>query len=155
MITPYKIFAILSRLALAAIFVYAAWVKLKAPWFVFAASIDSYRLLPTDATVLLAKTLPWFELLLGALLILGFRVRWVAIVCAVLLGGFWLSMLRAYLKGMDIDCGCFGPGERISVYTLLRDSLMVILCAIVWWTAGKRSLPATLVLSNSEALADR
>lgn len=153
MITRFRILAILSRLALAAIFVYAAWVKLKAPWFVFAASIDSYRLLPSGAVVFLAKTLPWFELLLGLLLIIGFRVKWVAVVCGLLLGGFWLSMLNAYLKGMDIDCGCFGPGERISIYTLLRDSLMVILCGVVWWTAGKRPVPVTPVPSPAESIA--
>jgi putative oxidoreductase len=134
-----KILAILSRLALAAIFIYSAYAKLKAPWFVFAASIDSYRMLPSGATIWIAKTLPWFELALGALLVIGFRVKWVAIACGVLLAGFWLSMLRAYLKGMDIDCGCFGPGERISVLTLLRDSLMVILAAAVWWSARRRS----------------
>jgi uncharacterized membrane protein YphA (DoxX/SURF4 family) len=133
-----KIVAIVTRLALAAIFIYSAYAKLKDPWYVFAASIDSYRLVPSAATIWMAKTLPWFELVLGVGLVLGVKTRWLAIVCGLLLLGFWLSMLRAYLMGMDIDCGCFGPGERISVRTLLRDSLMVILSAIVWWTAGYR-----------------
>jgi uncharacterized membrane protein YphA (DoxX/SURF4 family) len=133
-----KIAAIASRLALAAIFIYAAWVKLKAPWFIFAANIDSYRMLPSGVVIFLAHTLPWFELFLGVLLLMGFRVKWVAVVCGVLLGGFWLSMLRAYLKGMDIDCGCFGPGEAIGPLTLARDFLMVALTAFVWWAAGAR-----------------
>ncbi len=133
-----KILAILTRLALAAIFIYSAYAKLKDPWYVFAGSIDSYRLLPPSATIWIAKTLPWFELFLGVLLVIGVKVRWLAIVCGALLAAFWLSMLRAYLKGMDIDCGCFGPGERISPLTLARDSLMIILSAVVWWTAWKR-----------------
>jgi uncharacterized membrane protein YphA (DoxX/SURF4 family) len=147
-----KILSIISRLALAAIFIYSAYAKLKAPWFVFAASIDSYRMLPSSATIWIAKTLPWFELFLGVLLVIGFRVRWVAVTCGVLLAGFWLSMLRAYLKGMDIDCGCFGPGERISVLTLLRDSLMVILAAVVWWSAGKRPVVSVQPVSNTDVL---
>jgi uncharacterized membrane protein YphA (DoxX/SURF4 family) len=125
----------IARLALAAIFIYAAWVKLRAPWFLFAASIDSYRMLPSGAVVFIARTLPWFELLLGLLLLIGFRVKWVSIACGALLGAFWLSMLRAYLKGMEIDCGCFGPGEAISVFTLIRDGAMVALAAFVWWAA--------------------
>ena len=137
-----KILAILSRLALAAIFIYSAYAKLKDPWFVFAASIDSYRMLPPDMTIWIAKILPWFELVLGVFLVIGFRVRIMAIICGVLLAGFWLSMLRAYLKGMDIDCGCFGPGERISPLTLLRDSLMLVLTGIVWWSAGRKPAPA-------------
>jgi uncharacterized membrane protein YphA (DoxX/SURF4 family) len=144
-----KIVSIVSRLALAAIFIYSAYAKLKDPWFVFAASIDSYRMLPSGATIYIAKTLPWFELVLGVLLVIGFRVKWVAIICGVLLAGFWLSMLRAYLKGMDIDCGCFGPGERISILTLLRDSLMVMLCAVVWWSAGRRAALPGSIGSNS------
>jgi putative oxidoreductase len=146
-----KILSILSRLALAAIFIYSAYAKLKDPWFVFAASIDSYRLLPSSATIWVAKTLPWFELALGVLLVIGFRVKWVAIACGVLLAGFWLSMLRAYLKGMDIDCGCFGPGERISIYTLLRDSLMVILAAVTWWSAKRLSKQPTHVQVTADA----
>jgi putative oxidoreductase len=145
-----KILSILSRLALAAIFIYSAYAKLKAPWFVFAASIDSYRMLPPDATIWIAKTLPWFELALGVLLVIGYRVKWVAIACGVLLAGFWLSMLRAYLKGMDIDCGCFGPGERISILTLLRDSLMVILSGVTWWSARRRSRQPILVSPASD-----
>jgi uncharacterized membrane protein YphA (DoxX/SURF4 family) len=144
-----KIVAIVARLALAAIFIYSAYAKLKDPWYVFAASIDSYRLVPSAATIWMAKTLPWFELVLGVGLVIGIKTRWLAIICGLLLLGFWLSMLRAHLLGMDIDCGCFGPGERISVKTLLRDSLMVILSAIVWWTAGKRKpqpLPAEITV---------
>jgi uncharacterized membrane protein YphA (DoxX/SURF4 family) len=130
-----KSLAILARLALAAIFLYSAYAKLKDPWYVFAASIDSYHLVPPSATIWMAKTLPWFELVLGVLLVTGIKARWWAIICGLLLLGFWTSMLRAYLLGMDIDCGCFGPGERISIKTLLRDSLMVILSAAVWWSA--------------------
>jgi uncharacterized membrane protein YphA (DoxX/SURF4 family) len=138
-----KIAALISRLALAAIFLYAAWTKLRAPWFIFAANIDSYRMMPSGAVIFLAHTLPWFELFLGILLLIGFRVKWVAVVCGAVLGAFWLSMLRAYLKGMNIDCGCFGPGEAISPLTLLRDFAMVALTAFVWWAAGERRAQST------------
>ena len=43
------------RLLLAAVFLYAAWSKLRQPWLLFAMSIDSYQLLPPWA-VLLAWT---------------------------------------------------------------------------------------------------
>jgi uncharacterized membrane protein YphA (DoxX/SURF4 family) len=136
--------ALISRLALAAIFIYAAWVKLAAPWYTFASNIDSYRLLPPDAVVFLAHTLPWFELALGLMLLTPFRVRWVTAVCGLLLTGFWGSMLRAYLLGMNIDCGCFGPGEPISPLTLSRDALMLVLAAFVWWAAGARPVPPSV-----------
>ena len=55
------------RIALGAVFVYAAWTKLRTPWELFAMSIDSYQLLPLKAVELVARTLPWFELAVGLL----------------------------------------------------------------------------------------
>src|ERR1035438_7645817 len=55
------------RIALGAVFVYAAWTKLRTPWELFAMSIDSYQLLPLRAVELVAHTLPWFELAVGLL----------------------------------------------------------------------------------------
>ena len=43
-------------------------------------------------------------------------------------------MLRAYIQGQGIDCGCFGVGEAISPKTLLRDGSM--LAAAVLLTVG-------------------
>jgi uncharacterized membrane protein YphA (DoxX/SURF4 family) len=142
-VKPLTIVKIILRLALAAIFIYSAYAKLKDPWYVFASSIDAYRILPSAATVWIAKVLPWFELVLGALLVIGFKARWVAIICGLLLAGFWGSMLRAHLLGMDIDCGCFGPGEKVSNLTLLRDSLMIVLAGVVWWMARKPGQTST------------
>lgn len=113
------------RIALGAIFVYAAWTKLRTPWELFAMSIDSYQLLPLKAVELVARTLPWFELAVGLLLITGFWLRSAATATALLLAVFFGLMVRAYVKGMEINCGCFGPGEVISWKTLLRDGSML------------------------------
>ena len=113
------------RIALGAIFVYAAWTKLRTPWELFAMSIDSYQLLPLKAVELVARTLPWFELAVGLLLITGFWLRSAATATALLLAVFFGLMVRAYVKGMETNCGCFGPGEVISWKTLLRDGSML------------------------------
>jgi len=120
-----RIVALVLRIALGAIFLYAAWTKLHTPWELFAMSIDSYQLLPLRAVEFVARTLPWFELLVGLLLIAGVFLRSAAIATTVLLGIFFGLMVRAYAKGMEINCGCFGPGEIISWKTLLRDGSML------------------------------
>jgi len=113
------------RLALGGVFVYAAWIKLREPWLLFAMSIDNYHVLPQWAVTALARTLPWGELALGLLLIVG-RFRRIATVgVAALLAVFFTMMVRAYLRGDTIDCGCFGPGEQIGPLTLLRDGSML------------------------------
>jgi uncharacterized membrane protein YphA (DoxX/SURF4 family) len=113
------------RIALGAVFVYAAWTKLRTPWELFAMSIDSYQLLPLKAVELVAHTLPWFELAVGLLLMAGFWLRSAAAATALLLAVFFGLMVRAYAKGMEIPCGCFGPNDIISWKTLLRDGSML------------------------------
>ena len=103
------------RIALGAVFVYAAWTKLRTPWELFAMSIDSYQLLPLKAVELVARTLPWFELAVGLLLIAGFCLRSASAATALLLAVFFGLMVRAYAKGMEI----------ISWKTLLRDGSML------------------------------
>ena len=120
-----KAAVLILRIALGAIFVYAAYTKLTESWRLFAAGIASYEVLPMWAVELLARTLPWFELLVGLLLIAGRWLRVSSIATSALLLVFFSLMVRAYFKGMTIDCGCFGPGETISWKTLLRDGGML------------------------------
>ena len=117
--------ALLLRLALGGIFVYAAWSKLKDPWALFAMAIDSYRVLPIWAVESLARTLPWIELLIGALLIAGRWMRISTTSASALLLVFFSLIVRARVLGIEINCGCFGPGEAISWKTLLRDGAML------------------------------
>jgi uncharacterized membrane protein YphA (DoxX/SURF4 family) len=116
---------------LGAIFVYAAWLKLRDPWQIFAMSIDAYRILPLKAVELAARIIPWFELAVGLLLIAGLWLRISAPIVSLLLLTFFALMVRAYVKGMAIDCGCFGPGEAISWKTLLRDGALVAAALLV------------------------
>lgn len=114
------------RLLLGAVFVYAAYTKLRQSWLLFALSIDSYQLLPEWGVLALARTLPWLELGLGLLLMTGFWLRQVSIVATALLGGFFAVMVVSYARGAGIDCGCFGVGEALSMKTLARDGALVL-----------------------------
>ena len=124
-----------GRLLLAAVFLYAAYSKLRPPIHpppplsvslsLFAMQIDSYQLLPAWAVSPLARTLPFLELALGILLLIGWPLRLVAGVTSALLLVFFGVMLRTYLKGLEINCGCFGPGETLSWKTLLRNGLLL------------------------------
>jgi putative oxidoreductase len=122
---PVKIGAMVVRIVLGAIFIYAAYIKLAESWRLFAAGIASYEVLPMWAVEILARTLPWFELLIGVCLIVGRWLRVSTVATSGLLLVFFSLMVRAHIKGMTIDCGCFGPGETISWKTLLRDGSML------------------------------
>jgi len=131
------------RLFLGAVFVYAAYLKLKDPWVVFAMSIDSYKLLPEWAVMAVAKMLPWFELGLGLLLISGYGLRWSGLVTSLQLLAFFSVMLRSYLMGLEIDCGCFGPGEALTWKTLVRDGLLAACSIFLTFLAFRSRRPSS------------
>jgi uncharacterized membrane protein YphA (DoxX/SURF4 family) len=125
---------LLARVALGVIFIYAAFSKLyfNGAWhfgdyhFFFGMVINSYDILPIWAVEWASRILPWFELLLGVLLIAGIGLRWTGLLASLLLIVFIAAMTRAYLHGLEIMCGCFGNNEKLGPLTLLRDSSMLI-----------------------------
>jgi len=57
-------------------------------------------------------------------------------ILTALLGVFFTLIVRAYLQGKEINCGCFGGNEPISPLTMLRDGSMlvgaVVLCVMAY-----------------------
>jgi uncharacterized membrane protein YphA (DoxX/SURF4 family) len=120
-----------GRLLLGAIFVVAAYMKLRAPWIEFVGSLNAFEILPESALEPVARTLPWCELALGVALISGIWQRWFALIASLLLAFFFAVMVRSYAIGLKIDCGCFGPGEALGPKTLARDFSMLALAIAV------------------------
>jgi len=133
--------ALALRVILGALFILAAYLKLQDSWRVFAMDIAAYQILPTSGPwlELVARGLPWFEAALGLWLISGVWLRASATLSAALLGGFIGLMTWAQLKGLSINCGCFGTGEKISWLTMLRDgSLLGSAVALAVWSYVQR-----------------
>jgi putative oxidoreductase len=118
-----------ARLVLAGVFLYAAYTKMpwKRPAAFFAMTIDSYQLLPPWAVILTAKILPWVELAFGFFLLIGRPLRLASTFATLLLGGFFALTVRTYAMGLEINCGCFGPGEHLGPKTLVRDGSLFLL----------------------------
>ena len=57
--------------------------------------------------------LPFVEIVLGVLLVLGLFTRPVAIVSTLLMVAFIIGISQAWARGLTIDCGCFGGGGQI------------------------------------------
>jgi uncharacterized membrane protein YphA (DoxX/SURF4 family) len=133
-----RVLRLCLRLALGAVFLYAAWTKLREPWL-FAMAVDAYKLLPVWGVIVVARTLPWTELLIGLSLISGRLPRLSAAAASIVLLGFFAAMVRTYAAGIEIECGCFGPGDIISIRTLARDGTLLAasltLTAMAWWSA--------------------
>lgn len=132
--------AVAVRIILGVVFIYAAYVKLKDPWELFALAISQYQLLPLKSIEIVARSLPWLELAIGILLVSGRWLRVAATGASLLLLTFFALMIRADLMGMAINCGCFGgTDDVISWKTLLRDgSLLAGSLALTAWAYLRR-----------------
>ena len=68
---------------------------------------------PTMAKII-AHGLPWVELALGVLLVLGIFPRIVAVLCLPLIAGFIANNAWAIINSRDFgSCGCFGIFEEL------------------------------------------
>jgi uncharacterized membrane protein YphA (DoxX/SURF4 family) len=126
------------RIVLGAVFVYGGYVKLRAPWALYGMAIDSYHLVPLRFIEPLARTVPWFEVVVGLLLIFGCFLRISAPAVSLTLLIFFCAMLHAFVNHQQIDCGCFGPGDPISKLTLLRDGSLLAGSLWLTWTAFRK-----------------
>ena len=138
----------IGRLLLGGIFVYAGYAKLVYPnhnlwpYFMlkfsvstnlstFAFQVESYKVLGAEGASLVAHTLPFVEIMLGLLLLIGWKFRIWAAMATAILAGFLTLVTRAYLLHMEINCGCFGTPEPLTGMTVLRDGALVALALLV------------------------
>jgi uncharacterized membrane protein YphA (DoxX/SURF4 family) len=104
--------SLVIRLAMAGILIFAAIPKVQdLPASVRA--VRAYRLLPEAVVPMVGNLLPFVELLLAVLLILGLFTRLSAIVWLVMMVGFTIGVIWVWVKGYSIDCGCFGGGGDV------------------------------------------
>ena len=75
-------------------------------------AIDAYQVLPDAMVRIVASLLPWLEIGVGILLILGLFVRFAGIATAVLASMFIAALVQAKARGLAIDCGCFEAAAR-------------------------------------------
>jgi putative oxidoreductase len=120
----YVVLAI--SLALAAVFIYAGIDKLRDP-LQFADNIAGFAILPASLINLLALSLPPFEIACG-LSLLWLRTRRVGALAVSLISVmFFTALLSALLRGLTLDCGCFGVGAPSRQRMWLELALDVVL----------------------------
>ena len=91
--------------------------------------MDAYDVLPDHVVEVVAAILPWLEIAVAALLILGVFVRFAGVATALLGAGFLAALAQAKARGLQIDCGCFGgggPGDGVSWWDIARNVPFVL-----------------------------
>lgn len=128
---------LLGRLILGGVIFIAGALKAGKPQL-SAMSVRAYEILPTDIANFFGYVLPWFEVALGLLLIVGAAVR----VCAILGGAtmliFIIAISQAWARGLSIDCGCFSaggvvePGETNYLSSIFRNTGLTMIAIYLY-----------------------
>lgn len=138
----------LGRIVLGGIFLYAGYSKAFLPnhnlwpWFIlkfsvsmnlsnFATQVEAFKLLPSWGVQFVAHTLPFAEMVLGLLVLVGWRLRIWASLLTLIMIGFFVVVLRAYLLHMNINCGCFAAPEPINLKKVLEDAALAVLAVLM------------------------
>ena len=146
---------LLSRLTLGGVLFVAGYLKVD-KLDISQMAVRSYELLPIPIANFLGLTLPFFEVVIGLLLILGAATRVVAALGGFTMFIFIIAIAQAWARGLNIDCGCFGGGGTVDpaqtryLQEILRDAGLVALALfLVRYPKSKFSIDKTPKQSNA------
>ncbi len=121
----HKVLLLAFRVVLGGLFIYAGVVKVLAP-LDFAQNIRNYQIVGPSLSFIAALVLPWLEILAGAFLIVGIWKRGAALVISSLLVFFIVLTVVTMIRGLDIDCGCFGAVDRKAGWSVILEDLAML-----------------------------
>ncbi len=124
-----RLVLLVFRVVVGGLFVYAGALKIADP-LGFAQDIQNYRLVPRVVALLVALILPWLETLAGAALVIGLFKRTNAGLIALMLAGFIVLVAVTMVRGLDVDCGCFGGLSRKAGWSLLLEDALLLFMAV-------------------------
>jgi len=137
---------LISRLILGGVLLAAGLLKVTHP-AKSAMAVRAYEVLPVTFANFLGYALPWIEVGIALLLILGVAVKPAALSGGLLMFLFIVAISQAWARGLTIDCGCFGGGGQVAkgetkyLEEILRDTGLVLLALyLVKFPRGKFSL---------------
>ena len=96
-------------------------------------AVRAYELLPISVANFLGITLPFLEIAVGLLLVVGAATRIAAVVGGLLMVAFIIGISQAWARGLSIDCGCFGGGGQVApgvtnyLPEILRDTALALI----------------------------
>jgi len=128
----------IARLFLGVVLIWAGASKVGHP-LTAQRAVQAYEIFPDGMANTIGLALPFLEIILGVLLVLGLFTRPVAIVSTLLMVAFIIGIAQAWARGLTIDCGCFGGGGEIGAKSttypldIARDAVFALAGAWLWW----------------------
>jgi uncharacterized membrane protein YphA (DoxX/SURF4 family) len=125
--------SLVLRLALGVILVYTGIVK-SMDLSHTAQAIENYRLLPVEWVNFVALLMPMLEIIVGVCLIAGLLLDGALVITTGMFTVFLFAIVSALMRGLDIDCGCFGTdiASPITPLTVLRNTVLLLAVVPIW-----------------------
>ena len=133
----------LARLILAGVLLAAGILKAIDPAG-SVATVRAYQLVSSPLATPIGWGLPFLEIGLGLLLLVGLHTRVAAIVSAFLLITLLAAVISVAARGLSIDCGCFGGGGPVASgetrypFEIARDIGLLLLSVWLVWRPRTR-----------------
>jgi uncharacterized membrane protein YphA (DoxX/SURF4 family) len=131
------------RIVVGGVWLVAGALKLPEPAQSVAA-VRAYQILPADLVAPVGQLLPVIEVVIGLMLILGLLTRAAAVASAALFVVFIAGIVSVWVRGINIDCGCFGGGganpDAASQYPweIARDAALLAASLFLAWLPQSR-----------------
>lgn len=124
----------LLRLIVGGFFLYASFSKLMNQEE-FSRAIYNYKLPYFDSLInISAIVIPSMEFFTGLFLILGIFKRGSSLIISVLLIVFIILLTQAYIRGLDISCGCFSLetiGQKSDILQRIIEDILLLIASIL------------------------
>lgn len=119
------------------LFLWSAYSKIVAPLRLFE-MVQRYDLAPAVLSLAVAFVLPYVELVSGISLICGFLRKGSAIFVLLLCTMFILAQISVMVRGMEVDCGCFGQnGQSVGWISLGKTTVVLFVSGIIFWSGSE------------------
>jgi len=129
-------------MTLGAVFSFSAWTKIMAPQ-ALADAIVGFEIIPESIALKMAIMLIWLELICGTFMLFGLWARATVIVITGMLTLFQVGLISVVVRGIEVNCGCFGQFSEMQVGwdTIIRNFVQLVFCVLLlYYGSWKYSL---------------
>jgi len=99
---------------------------------VFLDEVTKYNLLPDILAEIYGTALPWVEVIVGALLIMGLVLRLAAGIGMLTALSLVIANSVVLYRGLNLECGCFGNLAALQTRdAIVIDSILLVLAFLI------------------------
>jgi len=120
---------VLSMVFLIVVFVFSGITKLIDPGH-FYESLKTYKLFPEFLIIPIVFFVPWYELIVSVLLFISDFRKEASLMLSGLIACYLIITVITIIRGVDINCGCFGKYSIKDTSKLLLMNFILLIFSL-------------------------